>query len=81
MNLEKELRRRRPAARRRRFPQTRKAFRQILQQLAKRHSRPRWLVENTLREKGLAYTLNALASPEPPRRGLLDRLRRLWSRS
>ena len=77
-DLEREIKRRRPEAKRQRFPQIRKSFKQIVRSLAKRYGQPTWLVENTIREKGLTYALEALEKA-PPRRRLLDRLR-AWFR-
>ena len=79
--LAKELKRRRPEAKKQKFPKVRKAFKDVVRKLAKRHGQPEWLVENTIREKGLSYALQALSqSPPPPKRPFLDRLKRLWSR-
>jgi len=79
--LAKELKRRRPEAKKQKFPKVKKAFKDVVRKLAKRHGQPTWLVENTIREKGLAYTLQVLSqSPPPPKRSILDRLKRLWSR-
>jgi hypothetical protein len=79
--LAKELKRRRPEAKRQKFPKVRKAFKDIVRKLARRHGQPTWLIENTIREKGLSYTLQSLSqSPPPPKRSVLDRLKRLWSR-
>jgi len=77
--LAKELRRRRPEAKKRKFPMTKKAFKDIIKQLAKKYSQPEWLVENTIREKGLSYTLQML-NQSPKKESVLDKLRRLWSR-
>jgi hypothetical protein len=79
--LARELRRRRPEAKRQKFPKVKKAFKDIMRKLAKKHRQPTWLVENTIREKGLSYTLQALnQTPPPPKRSILDRLKSLWSR-
>jgi len=81
-DLEREIKRKKPEAKRQKFPQIRKAFKQIVRSLARKHGQPAWLVENTIREKGLAYALEALEKA-PPRRRLLDRLRdrlRAWFR-
>ena len=77
--LSKELRRRRPEAKKQKFPMTKKAFKDIIKKLAKKHGQPGWLVENTIREKGLSYTLQTL-SQSPKKESVLDKLRRLWSR-
>jgi hypothetical protein len=77
--LSKELRRRRPEAKKPKFPKTKKAFKDIIKKLAKKHGQPAWLVENTIREKGLSYTLQTL-SQSPKKESVLDKLRRLWSR-
>jgi len=77
--LSKELRRRRPEAKKQKFPKTKKAFKDIIKKLAKKHGQPAWLVENTIREKGLSYTLQTL-SQSPKKESVLDKLRRLWSR-
>jgi hypothetical protein len=76
--LVKELRRRRPEAKKQKFPKTRKAFKDIIKKLAKKHGQPAWLVENTIREKGLSYTLRVL-SQYPKKESVLDKLR-LWFR-
>jgi len=78
--LAKELKRRRPEAKKQKFPNVRKAFKDIVKKLARRYGQPEWLVENTLREKGLSYTLQALQSSPPRKESILDKLKRLWSR-
>jgi poly-beta-hydroxyalkanoate depolymerase len=79
--LAKELKRRRPEAKKQKFPKVKKAFKDIIRKLAKKYGQPEWLVENTIREKGLTYTLQALnQSPPPPKRSIFDKLKRLWSR-
>jgi poly-beta-hydroxyalkanoate depolymerase len=79
--LAKELKRRRPEAKKQKFPKVKKAFKDIVRKLAKRYSRPAWLIENTIREKGLSYTLQVLSqSPPPKKESVLDKLKRLWSR-
>jgi len=79
--LVKELRRRRPEAKKQRFPKTRKAFKDVVEKLAKRYDQPKWLVENTIRERGLSYTLQVLSqSPPPKKKSILDKLKKLWSR-
>jgi poly-beta-hydroxyalkanoate depolymerase len=79
--LAKELKRRRPEAKKQKFPQVKKAFKDVVRKLARKYNQPTWLVENTIREKGLSYTLQTLyRSPPPPKRSILDRLKRLWSR-
>jgi len=80
--LAKELKRRRPEAKKQKFPKVKKAFKDVIKKLARKYGQPEWLVENTIRERGLSYTLQALSqSPPPPRKkSILDRLRRLWSR-
>ncbi len=79
--LAKELKRRRPEAKKQKFPKVKKAFKDIVKKLAKKYDRPEWLVENTIREKGLSYTLQALSqSPPPKKKSILDKLKRLWSR-
>jgi len=77
-DLEREIKRRKPEAKRQKFPQIQKAFKQIVRSLAKRYNQPAWLIENTIRERGLTYTLEVLERA-PPRRRLLDRLR-AWFR-
>ena len=77
-DLEREVKRRKPEAKRQKFPQIQKAFKQIVRSLAKRYGQPAWLVENTIRERGLTYALEVLERA-PPRRRLLDRLR-AWFR-
>jgi len=76
--LVKELRRRRPEAKKQRFPKTRKAFKDVIKKLAKKHGQPAWLVEKTMREKGPTYTLRVL-SQYPKKESVLDKLR-LWFR-
>lgn len=79
--LAKELKRRRPEAKKQKFPKVKKAFKDIVKRLARKYGQPEWLVENTIRERGLSYTLQALSqSPPPKKKSILDRLRRLWSR-
>ena len=70
--LAKELKRRRPEAKKQKFPKVKKAFKDVVRKLAKRHGQPTWLVENTIREKGLSYTLQTLNQSPPPRRGLFS---------
>jgi len=78
----KELKRKRPEAKKQKFPKVKKAFKDIVRKLARKYGQPEWLVENTIREKGLSYTLQALSQspPSPKRKSSLDKLRRLWSR-
>jgi hypothetical protein len=80
--LAKELKRRRPEAKKQKFPKVKKAFKDIVKKIAKKHGQPEWLVENTIREKGLSYTLQTLSqsSPPPKKHSVLDKLKRLWSR-
>jgi poly-beta-hydroxyalkanoate depolymerase len=80
--LAKELRRKRPEAKKQKFPKVKKAFKDIVKKLARKYGQPEWLVENTIRERGLSYTLHALSqSPPPPKRkSIFDKLKRLWSR-
>ena len=79
--LVKELKRKRPEAKKQKFPMVRKAFKDIVKKLARKYGQPAWLVENTIRERGLSYTLQALNQSSPPKRkSILDKLRRLWSR-
>ncbi len=80
--LAKELKKRRPEAKKQKFPKVKKAFKDIVKRLAKKYSQPAWLVENTIRERGLSYTLQVLnQSPPPPKKkSILDKLKRLWSR-
>jgi hypothetical protein len=79
--LARELKRRRPEAKRQKFPKVRQAFKDVVKKLARKHGQPEWLVENTIREKGLTYTLQTLnQTPPPPKKSILDRLKRLWSR-
>jgi hypothetical protein len=79
--LAKELKRKRPEAKKQKFPKVRKAFKDVVRRLAKKHSQPAWLVENTIREKGLSYTLQVLSqSPPPKRKSILDKLKGLWPR-
>jgi poly-beta-hydroxyalkanoate depolymerase len=80
--LAKELKRRRPEAKKQKFPRVKKAFKDIIRRLAKKYNQPQWLVENTIREKGLSYTLQALSqSPPPPKKNsVFEKLKRLWSR-
>jgi poly-beta-hydroxyalkanoate depolymerase len=79
--LIRELKKRKPEAKRQKFPKVRKAFKDIIRKLARKYSQPAWLIENTIREKGLSYTLQVLSqSPPPKRKSILDKLKRLWSR-
>ena len=78
--LAKELKRKRPEAKKQKFPHVRKAFKDIVKKLAKRHGQPEWLVENTIRERGLSYALHVLQSSPPKKESILDMLKRLWSR-
>jgi hypothetical protein len=79
--LARELKRRRPEAKRQKFPEVRQAFKDVVKKLARKHGKPEWLVENTIRERGLSYTLQALSqSTPPPKNSILDKLKRLWSR-
>ena len=78
--LAKELKRKRPEAKKQKFPRVRKAFKDIVKKLARKYSQPAWLVENTIREKGLSYTLQVLQSSPPRKESILDKLKRLWSR-
>jgi poly-beta-hydroxyalkanoate depolymerase len=78
--LAKELKRRRPEAKKQKFPKVRKAFKDIVRKLARRYGQPEWLIQNTIREKGLSYTLQALSQSPPPKKSILDKLKRLWSR-
>jgi len=78
--LAKELKRKRPEAKKQKFPKVKKAFKDIVKKLAEKYGQPEWLVENTIRERGLSYTLQALQSSPPKRKSIVDRLKRLWSR-
>jgi hypothetical protein len=79
--LAKELKRKKPEAKKQKFPKVRRAFKDVIRKLAKKYGQPVWLVENTIREKGLSYTLQALnQTPPPPKKSILDKLKRLWSR-
>jgi len=78
--LAKELKRKRPEAKKQKFPNLKKAFKDIVKKLARRYGQPEWLVENTIREKGLSYTLQVLQSSPPRKESILDKLKRLWSR-
>jgi len=79
--LAKELKRKRPEAKKQKFPKVKKAFKDIVKKLARKYGQPEWLVENTIRERGLSYTLQALGqSPPPKRKSIFDKLKRLWSR-
>jgi poly-beta-hydroxyalkanoate depolymerase len=79
--LTRELKKRRPEAKKQKFPKVRKAFKDVVRRLAKKYGQPTWLVENTVREKGLSHTLQTLSqSPPPPKKSVLGRLKRLWSR-
>jgi poly-beta-hydroxyalkanoate depolymerase len=79
--LAKELKRRRPETKKQKFPKVKKAFKDIIRRLARKYGQPAWLVENTIREKGLSYTLQVLnQSPPPQKKSILDKLKRLWSR-
>ncbi len=79
-DIVKELKRRRPV-KRQKFPKVKKAFKDIIRKLAKKYNKPEWLVENTIRERGFTYTLQALnqSQPSPPKKkSILDKLKRLW---
>jgi hypothetical protein len=79
--LAKELRRRRPEAKKQKFPKVKKAFKDIVRKLAKKYNKPEWLIENTIRERGFTYTLQALDQPQPSppkKKSILDKLKRLW---
>jgi poly-beta-hydroxyalkanoate depolymerase len=79
--LAKELRRRRPEAKKQKFPKVRKAFKDVINKLSKRYGQPKWLIENTIREKGLSYTLQVLNQIQPSKNeSIFDKLKRLWSR-
>jgi poly-beta-hydroxyalkanoate depolymerase len=79
--LAKELKRRRPEAKKQKFPKVKKAFKDVVRKLAKKYGQPEWLVKNTIREKGLSYTLQMLnQSPPPKKESILDKLKRLWFR-
>jgi len=78
--LAKELKRRRPEAKKQKFPRVRKAFKDIIRTLAKKYGQPAWIVENTIREKGLSYALQVLnqSPPSTKKKSILDKLKRLW---
>jgi poly-beta-hydroxyalkanoate depolymerase len=79
--LAKELKRRRPEAKKQKFPKVRKAFKDVIRMLAKKYNKPEWLIENTIRERGFTYTLQALNQsqlPPPKKKSILDKLKRLW---
>ena len=79
--LAKELKRKRPEAKKQKFPKVKKAFKDVVERLAKKYGQPKWLVENTIRERGLSYTLQVLSqSPPPKKKSILDELKKLWSR-
>jgi hypothetical protein len=79
--LARELKRRKPEAKKQKFPKVKKAFKDIIKKLAKKYDQPAWLVENTIRERGLSYTLQMLnQSPPTKKKSILDKLKRLWSR-
>ncbi len=79
--LAKELKKRKPEAKKQKFPKVKKAFKDIIRKLARKYGQPAWLVENTIRERGLSYTLQVLnQSPPPKKNSILDKLKRLWSR-
>jgi poly-beta-hydroxyalkanoate depolymerase len=79
--LAKELKKRRPEAKKTKFPKVRRAFKDVIRKLARKYGQPEWLVENTIREKGLSYTLQVLnQSPPPKKKSVFDRLKKLWSR-
>jgi poly-beta-hydroxyalkanoate depolymerase len=78
--LAKELKRMRPEAKKQKFPKVKKAFKDVIRKLAKKYGQPDWLVENTIREKGLSYTLQVLNQSPPPKKKFLDKLKRLWPR-
>jgi poly-beta-hydroxyalkanoate depolymerase len=81
--LAKELKRRKPEAKKVKFPKVRRAFKDIIRKLAKRYNKPEWIIENTIREQGFTYTLQALNQSQlspPKNKSIIDRLKRLWSR-
>jgi poly-beta-hydroxyalkanoate depolymerase len=79
--LAKELRRKKPEAKKQKFPKVKKAFKDVIKKLAEKYGQPEWLVENTIRERGLSYTLQSLSqSPPPTKKSIFDKLKRLWSR-
>jgi hypothetical protein len=78
--LVKELKRRKPTTKNPKFPNTRKTYKDIIKTIAKKYGRPKWLVENTIREMGFSYTLQTLEQSPPRKRSIIDRLKRLWFR-
>jgi hypothetical protein len=82
-DIEKELKKRKEPAKKQKFKETRKAFKGIVRSLAKRYGQPVNVVENTIRERGVGYTLQMLerAPPNPSLKERIKRaLKRLWSR-
>jgi hypothetical protein len=82
-DIEKELKKRKEPAKKQKFKETRKAFKLIMRSLAKKYGQPVNVVENTIRERGISYTLQMLERT-PPNPSLKERilkaLKRLWSR-
>jgi hypothetical protein len=79
--LIRELKKKRPEAKKQKFPKVRKAFKDVIRKLARKYGQPAWLVENTIREFGLSYTLQVLNQyPPPKKKSIFDKLKRLWSR-
>jgi predicted protein tyrosine phosphatase len=81
-DIEKELKKRKEPAKKQKFVETRKAFKGIVRSLAKKYGQPDVVVENTIRERGINYTLQMLERA-PPNPSLLERIKkalRLWSR-
>jgi len=82
-DIEKELKRKKEPAKKQKFAETRKAFKGIVRSLAKKYRQPAYVVENTMRERGVSYTIQMLERA-PPSPSLKERIRRalerLWSR-
>ena len=82
-DIEKELKRKKEPAKKQKFTETRKAFKRIVRSLAKKYRQPAYIIENTMRERGVTYTIQMLERI-PPKPSLKERIRkalgRLWSR-
>jgi hypothetical protein len=82
-DIEKELKRKKEPAKKQKFTETRKAFKRIVRSLAKKYRQPVHIVENTIRERGVSYTIQMLERA-PPNPSLKERIKkaleRLWSR-
>lgn len=59
------------------YPLTKKAYTALIRAISKKYGVPQHLVDNTIRQKGLQYTLEALSQYEPKKEGLLTKLAKL----